>query len=68
MDLSRLHDDKKWAEYHLWLHEQLLLHGVVTKGDEVSVRERIAGLKSILVGIERTAALFAVDDQRQSDV
>jgi len=68
MELSRLHDDKRWTEYHLWLHEQLLIYGVVTRGDEVSVRERIAGLKSILVGIERTEALFAVGDQRQSDV
>jgi len=57
MGLSRLRDDKKWAEYQLWLHEQLLIYGVETRSDGVLVRERIDGLKAILVGIERQAAL-----------
>ena len=57
MGLSGLHNDKKWAEYQLWLHEQLLRYGVKTRSDGTSVRERIDGLKAILVGIERQAAL-----------
>jgi len=57
MGLSRLHNDKKWAEYQLWLHEQLLRNGVKTRSDGTSVCERIDGLKAILAGIERQAAL-----------
>jgi len=57
MELSRLHNDKKWAEYHLWLHERLLAYGVETRSDGVSVSERIDGLKAILVAIEQQAAL-----------
>ena len=68
MGLSRLRNDKKWAEYQLWLHEQLLIYGVETRSDGVLVRERIAGLKSFLVGIERQAALGLANDQRQGDV
>jgi len=68
MGLSRLHNDKKWAKYRTWVREQLLRCGSEIRSDSVLVRERIDGLKAILVEIEQQAALELADDQRQSDV